>query len=54
MAARIEKTLGVVPTLIPKEGGIFDVCVGDKLVYSKFKTGTFPDEEQLVKDLASM
>ena len=40
--------------LIPKGNGIFDVAVQDKLVYSKFKTGSFPDEEQLVKELVSI
>ena len=32
-------------------GGIFDVHVGEGLVYSKFESGGFPDEEMLVGSL---
>ncbi len=34
--------------LIPSTGGCFEVAVGDKLLYSKLATGTFPDEEKLL------
>jgi selT/selW/selH-like putative selenoprotein len=34
--------------LIPKGRGIFDVMVNNNLVYSKFETGQFPDNDQLV------
>ncbi len=37
--------------LIAGSGGIFDVKVNDALVYSKADTGTFPDEEVLLKEL---
>lgn len=53
MAAKIKLTLGTEPKLVPKGGGIFDVVVGDEIVYSKFKTGTFPDEEQLINELVA-
>ena len=29
-------------------GGCFELTVGDKLIYSKRKTGTFPDESAMV------
>jgi selT/selW/selH-like putative selenoprotein len=45
--------LNTEPELIPKGGGIFDVAVEGNLVYSKFKTGSFPDEEHLVNELVS-
>lgn len=32
-------------TIVPGSGGVFDVAVNGKLVYSKQKTGTFPDYE---------
>ena len=32
-------------------GGIFDVCVDGKIVYSKFETHEFPDDEALVAQL---
>jgi len=51
LAAKIEQALGVEPELIPKGGGIFDVVVDGDLVYSKFDTGTFPDEDKLVASL---
>ncbi|MCX2982020.1 SelT/SelW/SelH family protein [Halieaceae bacterium IMCC14734] len=51
MAATIETALGVSSELIPKGRGIFDVEVDGRLVYSKFETGVFPDNEQLVAKL---
>ena len=54
MAARIFASLGVEPTLIPEGRGIFDVRVDGVLVYSKFESGTFPDEDQLVSELQAL
>ena len=48
MAVKIKESLGVEPRLIPAGRGIFDVEVDGKLIYSKFETGTFPDNDQLV------
>ena len=53
MAAKIKEALGVEPRLIPEGRGIFDVAVDGNLVYSKFETGTFPDDDQLVSLLLS-
>ena len=53
MAAKISDSLGVDVTLIPKGRGIFDVLADGALVYSKFETGTFPDNDQLVAVLQS-
>ncbi len=53
LAAKIKQALGTEPELVPKGNGIFDVSVQSELVYSKFKTGSFPDEEQLVDKLRS-
>ncbi len=41
------------PELIAQGRGIFDVTINGELVYSKFKTGSFPDEEQLIAKLLS-
>jgi len=30
---------------------VFEVKVGDKLIYSKKNTGCFPDEEKLVAEI---
>ena len=35
-------------TLIPTGGGAFEVKVGDDLIYSKLKTGQFPEPEDIV------
>ena len=53
MAARIKEATGIDSRLVPGGGGIFDVAVDDELVYSKFRTGAFPDEEELVAQLQS-
>ena len=37
--------------IIEGAGGIFDVNVDGKLVYSKHETGEFPDEDALVKEM---
>jgi selenoprotein W-related protein len=36
-------------TLIPSSGGRFEVTVNGKKVYSKLKTGKFPDFAEVVK-----
>lgn len=51
MAAKIRASLGVEPRLIPEGRGVFDVVVEGNLVYSKFETGTFPDNDRLVSQL---
>jgi selenoprotein W-related protein len=35
--------------MIPSKGGCFELTVGGKKLYSKLKTGTFPDEDELVE-----
>ena len=35
----------------PSDGGCFELTVGGDLVYSKLKTGSFPDEGKLVKEV---
>jgi len=37
--------------LVAGGGGVFDVVVDGTEVYSKHKTGEFPDEEELVSRL---
>ncbi|PLY03316.1 MAG: hypothetical protein C0623_01760 [Desulfuromonas sp.] len=38
-------------TLISSGGGVFEVVVDGRLVYSKKSTGEFPDEEKLLSEL---
>jgi selenoprotein W-related protein len=35
--------------LIPSGGGCFELSVNGDLVYSKLKTGEFPDEQKMVE-----
>ncbi len=41
-------------TLIPSKGGCFELTVGTTLVYSKLKTGQFPDEARLIEEIGSL
>ena len=38
-------------TLIPADGGAFEVSVGGVLMYSKLKQGQFPEQKQLVDQI---
>ncbi len=38
--------------MIPSSGGCFELTVGDRLLYSKRKTGTFPDEQEMIRAVA--
>jgi selenoprotein W-related protein len=37
--------------MIPSTGGCFELTVGSKLLYSKLKTGQFPDEGPLLEEI---
>ncbi len=41
-------------TLIPSKGGCFELTVGTTIVYSKLKTGHFPDETALVEEVGRL
>ena len=38
-------------TLIPGGGGCFELSINGELLYSKLKTGQFPDEEQVIREI---
>jgi selenoprotein W-related protein len=38
-------------SLIPSGGGVFEVEVDGKLIYSKKATGEFPDEKNLIAEM---
>lgn len=40
--------------LIPSKGGCFELTVDGKLVYSKLKTGQFPNDEDMVDTLGKL
>lgn len=37
--------------LIPSKGGCFEISVNGELIYSKLKTGEFPDEAAIVASI---
>jgi selenoprotein W-related protein len=38
-------------TLVPADGGRFEIVVDGEAIYSKLQTGTFPDEDAIVATL---
>jgi selenoprotein W-related protein len=51
LAASIKQETGVQPALIEGSGGVFDVTVDGRLIYSKHATGQFPEEEEILSQL---
>jgi selenoprotein W-related protein len=51
LADTIRDEIGAVPDLIKGSGGIFDVVVDDKLIYSKHQTGRFPDAFEVINQI---
>ncbi len=41
-------------TLIPTGGGAFEVSADGKLIYSKMKTGEFPDFDEIVQKIRKL
>lgn len=48
----MRNTLQAEVDLIASGGGVFEVVVDGRLVYSKKETGEFPEEDKLVAELA--
>jgi selenoprotein W-related protein len=40
--------------LVPSSGGCFEVMVNGELIYSKLKTGQFPDEKAVIDQVAAL
>ena len=51
MAAAIKKTFKVEPKLIAGAGGIFDVKVDGKMIFSKDEVGRFPEDAEIIQAL---
>jgi len=45
----IQKEFGITPQLIPGSGGIYDIIVDKKTIYSKHETKRFPDNNDIIK-----
>ncbi|MBI3872051.1 MAG: SelT/SelW/SelH family protein [candidate division Zixibacteria bacterium] len=48
MAAEIKAKFGIEPELIAGSGGIFDVKVDGKLIFSKKEAGRFPESAEVL------
>ncbi|MCH7708803.1 MAG: Rdx family protein [Myxococcales bacterium] len=51
LAAAIQAEFGVDADLVQGESGVFDVTVDGRLIFSKDKTGRFPDDEEVLSQL---
>jgi len=51
LADELRKAFGVEAKLIPGSGGIFDVIVDGKLVFSKFEVRRFPEPGEVTGKL---
>ena len=40
-------------TLVPSGGGCFELTLDGQLIYSKLKTGEFPDEARMVAQIGN-
>ncbi len=54
MAAEIKKQLGTDTQLVRGSGGIFEVHVDNKKIFSKKEAGRFPTEKEIVDQLLAM
>lgn len=54
MAAELRDSFGVESRLIAGSNGIFDVIVDDKIVFSKFKTGRFPEHDEIIQRIKEL
>jgi selT/selW/selH-like putative selenoprotein len=54
LAAEIKKQLGVDSQLVRGSGGIFDVHVDNKKIFSKKDVGRFPTEQEIVEQLRAI
>ncbi len=37
--------------LVPSDGGRFEISLDGKQIYSKLETGSFPDHEEVIRDI---
>jgi len=51
LAAEIEQKLGIQPQLIRGRGGVFEVTVGNDLIFSKKELGRFPQPGEVLQEL---
>lgn len=53
MAAEISGEFSVEPELIPGRDGVFDVRVDGEMIFSKYESGRFPSEPEVLDQIRS-
>jgi len=48
LAAELKQNFGAESTLVPGGGGVFDVSVDGKIIFSKKSVGRFPEPGEIV------
>jgi selenoprotein W-related protein len=43
--------LHITPELVPGSGGIYDITAGTQTVFSKHRTGRFPEHNEIIERL---
>jgi selenoprotein W-related protein len=51
LAALLKDRFSVEAKLVPGSGGVFDVDVDGKRIFSKHDEGRFPDEDELIDEI---
>lgn len=51
---RDQEELGIEPTLTKGKGGIFDVKLDGKLIFSKHAEGRFPEDDEVLTPMAEL
>jgi len=49
LADEIQQKLGLTPQLVKSSGGRFDVTLGNDLIFSKQRTGRFPEPGEVLR-----
>lgn len=53
MLSNYHEKLGGV-TLVPSSGGVFEVMLGDRLIFSKKREGRFPEDEEVLSEVEAL
>ncbi|MGZ5090489.1 MAG: SelT/SelW/SelH family protein [Burkholderiales bacterium] len=54
LAAEISEQMGIQAELIQGSGGIFDVTADGAVIYSKHRTGRFPENAEVLQALRTL
>jgi len=49
LAAELEQKLGITPELVESSGGVFEIVIGGKLIFSKKRLDRFPSDGEVLK-----